>query len=127
MKDAIASGDSMYEPIMNGSVNVNDDGEYFDAETGEMIDAAPVKKLEPKKEIHHPDTLFTAPDEPQEEFFDSVFEAKRWIGMKLKPHGLNYGDVKDFFDTRLVDLYELDKQRIAAAIQEIRQSLTQTG
>lgn len=111
MKHDISEGNSMYDSIMSGRVELDSDGEPFDSETGELLHVSPVKRLEPKKEIHRPETPFT-PKEETIRMFDTVYDAKVHIGKRLKGHGLTYTDVSRLFDGRLEDELELNRDRI---------------
>lgn len=125
LKEAIKNNDSIYEGIMNGDISLDSDGNPFDAETGEVLENVPVKTLQPRKEIHVPDSPFNPSDEPKADQFDNVYEAKVWIGKKLKVHGMTYGDVASHFDERLDTTYNLEREQISKAVEMFLDILTQ--
>lgn len=126
IKDEISSGDSMYEAVMSGRMTINEDGEYVDEETGEVLEAEDTgkpKRLMPADREHKPETPFGRSDggratEGREEFA-TVYDARVWIGKQLKGYGITYEDVKGYFDPKLEHEFELDKELIAEAVNEL--------
>ncbi len=125
LKDSIKSGDGLYDSIMAGEVALNEDGEPYDLETGEIIEAPKPKKLQPRKEVHTPDSIFAEQEpEPEATHFESTYQARVWIGQQLKSVNLGYEHVASHFDSRLVDYYELDRSRIKNAVESLKEHLT---
>lgn len=116
-------GSEMYDRIMDGDIDM--DNAEFDPETGEILESEPVKRLEPKKEVHHPETPFTPSEDVPSDQFANVYEAKVWIGKKVKVHGLTYNDVAPHFEERLEPTYKLEKERIGEAVEMFLDILTQ--
>ncbi|MEP5945033.1 MAG: hypothetical protein ABJ356_10760 [Balneola sp.] len=126
LKESIKSGDSLYDAIMAGDVALNDEGEPFDLETGEIIEAPKPVTLQPQKEVHSPDSVFVDSEkEPEATHFESTYQARVWIGQQLKSVNLTYDHVSSHFDNRLVDFYELDRKRIKDAVELLKENLKQ--
>lgn len=92
IKKDILAGYSLYR-----DVNKTAPKEIIDEETGEVFES-PIA-LKPVSQHATVNSVFTAPVAAPA--FDSVFEAKSWIGARLEAWHMNYSDVAHLFDELL--------------------------
>lgn len=120
IKADIAAGYSMYKDVNRPAA------ERVDPETGEIIESgsAVLRPAANPAQVRSPFTAERAPDA-----FDSVFEAKSWIGKQLEPYGISFGDVSGVFDGLLAGRApekEPIAERLGKLVDHINQH-TKTG
>jgi len=111
IEDNLKQGKSMYDSV------ITENGERVDPDTGEILPKPTTSRLSPRRQTADVDSPFARSAEPESERFDSPFEAKKWIGIQLKPFGLDYGDLASRFDA-WIDELDLNKEAIEAKLNE---------
>jgi hypothetical protein len=96
-------------------------GSWVHAEIIQKNEKEAVRRLLPARNVAEVTSKFT-PSVVEVERFDSILQAKIWVGKELELVGVSYSSVADFFDYEIA--LNLEKEHLNKVLQEFKQLYT---